>query len=55
MGLVLPYTSDLIAFLVLVNAIASSVDLLTAFLIVIQVPGGSTLIGNGFETYYKNN
>ncbi len=45
--------NGLIAFLVLLNAVASSVDLLNAFLILIQVPGGSTVVNNGFETYYN--
>ncbi len=45
--------SGIIAFIVMLNALASSVDLLNAFLVLIQVPGGSTMVNNGFETYYK--
>ncbi len=40
-------------FLILLNAAASSVDLLSAFLITVQVPNGSKIVNNGFETYYK--
>lgn len=40
-------------FLIFLNAFASSVDILNAVLIAIQVPKGSTIVGNGFETYYK--
>ena len=42
-----------IAFLVLLNAAASSVDLLNATLIILQVPSGSLMVSNGFETYYR--
>ena len=45
--------NDVIAFLVLLNALASSVDILNAFLIFFQVPKGSTIVNNGFQTYYK--
>ncbi len=45
--------TGIIAFLVMLNALASSVDLLSAFLVLVQVPGGSTMVNNGFETYYK--
>jgi len=40
-------------FLIFLNAFASSVDILNAFLIAIQVPKGSTIVGNGFESYFK--
>lgn len=36
-----------------VNALGSCVDLLTMFLISIQVPNKSYIITNGFETYFK--
>ncbi|MDZ4131680.1 MAG: DUF3267 domain-containing protein [Dethiobacteria bacterium] len=42
-----------IVFLVLINALASSVDMMNAFLLMIQVPGGAEIVSNGFETYYK--
>lgn len=44
-------------FIILLNAIASSVDILNAFLILFQVPSGSYIKSNGFESYYikKNN
>lgn len=42
-----------LAFLVLLNAAASSVDTLNAFLILSQVPKHATIINNGFESYYK--
>ncbi len=37
----------------LINAMGSCVDLLSLCLILIQVPNGSNIINNGFETYYK--
>ncbi len=40
-------------FLIFLNAFSSSVDVLNVVLIAIQVPNGSTIIGNGFETYYR--
>ena len=40
-------------FLIFLNAFASSVDSLNAVLTAIQVPNGSTIVGNGFETYFK--
>jgi len=43
----------LMAFLVLLNAAASSVDLLNATLIMVQVPSDSMMVNNGFETYYR--
>ncbi|QGT98604.1 hypothetical protein SYNTR_0011 [Candidatus Syntrophocurvum alkaliphilum] len=46
--------NGLLAFLILLNAIASSVDFLNAVLIIFQVPKGATIVNNGFETYYKN-
>ncbi len=46
--------TGVMVFLILLNAVASSVDLLNAFLILVQVPNGSKIINNGFETYYKN-
>lgn len=41
-----------IFFLVIFNAIASSVDILNLILILLQVPYKSHIINNGFETYY---
>lgn len=40
-------------FLVLLNALASSVDTMNAFLFLIQVPRGAMIVSNGFETYYS--
>jgi len=45
--------NGIVVFLILLNAFASSVDMLNAFLILVQVPNGSTIVNNGFETYYK--
>jgi len=41
-----------LVFLVFLNALSSSVDILNAALITIQVPNGSFIVNNGFETYY---
>ena len=40
-------------FLIILNAMASSVDLLTFFLVISQVPKNATLISNGPKTYWK--
>jgi len=45
--------SGFLLFLIFLNAFSSSVDILNAALIAIQVPNGSTIVGNGFETYYR--
>ena len=45
--------SGFLLFLIFLNAFSSSVDILNALLIAIQVPNGSTVVGNGFETYYS--
>lgn len=42
-----------LVFLVFLNATASSVDTLNAFLILIQVPKNTIIVNNGFESYYK--
>lgn len=39
--------------LILLNSMASSVDLLTLFLVISQVPKNATLISNGPKTYWK--
>jgi hypothetical protein len=44
--------SGFLVFLILLNAFSSSVDMLNAALIAIQVPSGSNIVNNGFETYY---
>lgn len=41
------------AFLCLINAMGSCVDMLNIWLVGIQVPKGATIINNGFETYFK--
>lgn len=40
-------------FLCLINAMGSCVDCLNIVLIATQVPNGSYIINNGFETYFK--
>lgn len=42
-----------ILFLACINGMGSSIDLLNLTLILFQVPNGSSIINNGFETYYK--
>lgn len=39
--------------LIVVNAMASSVDILNLLLILFQTPKNSYIINNGFETYFK--
>ncbi|PKM72854.1 MAG: hypothetical protein CVU91_07450 [Firmicutes bacterium HGW-Firmicutes-16] len=41
-------------FLCLLNAMGSCVDFLNIMLIFFQVPNGSIVINNGFETFYSN-
>ncbi|WP_332450836.1 DUF3267 domain-containing protein [Methanoculleus sp.] len=60
LSVILPYILSIVgslngytAFLCLLNAMGSSVDILTAGLVAIQVPRGATIISNGFETYYR--
>lgn len=50
---VLNLLSPLVKFLILSNALGSSVDMLTLILILIQVPAGSYLTCNGTRTYWK--
>ncbi len=45
--------SGFLLFLVFLNAFASSVDILNATLIATQVPNGSSIVNNGFETYFR--
>ncbi|PKM57517.1 MAG: hypothetical protein CVU98_05595 [Firmicutes bacterium HGW-Firmicutes-3] len=40
-------------FLIMINAMASSVDILNALLIIFQVPSGAMVVANSFETYYR--
>jgi len=42
-----------ILFLVFLNAFASSVDMLNALLVAVQVPNGAVIVNNGFESYYR--
>ncbi|MFZ7120170.1 MAG: DUF3267 domain-containing protein [Eubacteriaceae bacterium] len=42
-----------VLFLSLINAFGSSVDFLNLCIVAVQVPNGSYIISNGFETYYK--
>lgn len=45
--------SGFIVFLIIFNAMASSVDILNLFLIVFQAPKNSCILNNGFETFVK--
>ncbi|NRR21313.1 DUF3267 domain-containing protein [Brevibacillus sp. MS2.2] len=45
--------TTVLKFLVLINAIASSVDMLNLFLVMKQVPKQAILISNGQKTYWK--
>ncbi|MGG4452049.1 DUF3267 domain-containing protein [Brevibacillus porteri] len=45
--------TTMLKFLVLINAIASSVDMLNLFLVMKQVPKQANLISNGPKTYWK--
>lgn len=47
----LGFLNVFILVLVFFNAIACSVDMLNFFTILVQVPGGSRIINNGFESY----
>lgn len=49
---ILGITNKLLFFLLILNAIASSIDILNMILILFQVPQKSIIINNGFETYY---
>lgn len=42
-----------IALIILINSMASSIDILNLFIILFQVPKNSCIINNGFETYFK--
>ncbi len=44
--------SGFLIFLIFLNALSSSVDILNASLIAIQVPNGRMIVNNGFETYH---
>jgi len=45
--------NSFILFLVIINAAGSCVDFLNIVLITFQVPSGSKIVNNGFETFYK--
>lgn len=45
--------NGIIMFLIILNAAASSVDILNLFLILFQVPKKGYIVSNGFETYFK--
>lgn len=45
--------TPLLKFLIIFNAIGSSVDLLNLLLVLKQVPNNSVLIGNGTKTYWR--
>lgn len=50
---VLDLLNGYILFLSLINAMGSSVDCLNLCIVATQVPNGSYIINNGFETYFK--
>ncbi len=61
LSFVLPFVLSLLGWLngyiillCLINAMGSSVDCLNSCLVAIQVPKGSYIINNGFETYFSN-
>ncbi|NQF14940.1 DUF3267 domain-containing protein [Brevibacillus sp. HB1.3] len=45
--------TTVLKFMILINAIASSVDMLNLFLVMKQVPKQASLISNGQKTYWK--
>ncbi|VDN47025.1 conserved membrane protein of unknown function [Petrocella atlantisensis] len=45
--------NGVLIILIMINAMASSVDILNALLILFQVPRGAMVVTNSFETYYK--
>jgi len=45
--------NNFIMALIILNAMASSVDIFNLFLILCQTPKNSYIINNGFETYFK--
>lgn len=47
--------NGVLAFIIMINAFASSVDIFNALLILFQVPNRNLIVNNGFETYYKEN
>ncbi|AKA67843.1 DUF3267 domain-containing protein [Clostridium scatologenes] len=49
----LGWLNGFIIFLCLINAMGSCVDCLNICLVAIQVPRGSYIVNNGFETYFK--
>jgi len=49
----LGFMNGFVFFLIIFNAMASSVDVLSMILILFQVPRKSLITANGFETYYK--
>jgi len=60
LSIVLPFVLDIFdwlngytIFLCLINAMGSCADCLSICLVAIQVPNGSYIMNNGFETYFK--
>jgi hypothetical protein len=51
---ILGWLNEFILFLCLINAMGSCVDCLTICIVLSQVPNGSYIINNGFETYFKS-
>lgn len=50
----LNFLSPLILGVLLLNSLGSSVDMLIALHVLIQVPSGAYLVANGKDTYWKN-
>lgn len=50
---ILGIKNEFLFFLFILNAIASSIDILNMILVLFQVPQKSIIINNGFETYYQ--
>lgn len=50
---ILGWLNKFTIFLCLINAMGSCVDFLNICIVGIQVPNGSYIMNNGFETYYK--
>ena len=60
LSLILPFILNILGWLngytilrCLINAGGSCVDCLNMCLVAIQVPRGSYIVNNGFETYFK--
>jgi hypothetical protein len=50
---ILGIKNEFLFFLLILNALASSIDILNMILILFQAPQKSIILNNGFETYYQ--